>query len=180
MMRSFYKNFKRIDLIGPQIGVEHTNSTRFKSALGATISFIAVILITVIAFLFGREVYQRDKPKLSISQELLENSVVKIEDLNLTLLVTKFTGEVMYNPFDYVQIKASLFTIFNNSSYKNDDQSYIITNNNGIMSLANNKNLNFENDIYSIPSTTLRIHLRKCVILLKNCAFDFYLFFIIL
>lgn len=164
--------FRKLDIIGPQIGLEHSNSTRFKSGLGASISFLAIILCTVIAFMFGQEVYKREAPNLSISQELLENSNVKIQDLNMIFAISKFSGEIITNPFEYVQVKVSLFTIFVNQSSSLDMNSYSAINTNGAITLVTNSTTLIENDLYSIPSTTFRVHLTKCNSMIQTCAPD--------
>lgn len=115
-MHSIMNQIFKLDLIGPQIGLEHTNSTKFKSPIGAFISFISIVICTVIAFMFGKEIYLREAPKISITQELLENSSVKVEDLNLVFVVSNFNGVLLSNPLDYIDLSISTFTIFNNQT----------------------------------------------------------------
>ncbi len=64
----------KLDFLAFQIGLEFDNSTRFRSIYGSILSILIIISLIIMGFLFGSEVYKREKPYVTYSNVYSENS----------------------------------------------------------------------------------------------------------
>ena len=74
------------DFIGPKYSFESRRSTRFMSYEGAVISILTVIFLSTIAFMFGKEIYERKLPLVSNSEENISHSTILLKEFPLTSL----------------------------------------------------------------------------------------------
>lgn len=163
------QNFKRIDLIGPQVGLESTNSNRYKTNLGAFSTFLVLISIIVISILFGQEIYKREKPSLSSIKKLKLDSSISISDLSIYFGITTNDGMLIENPQDYIHIKTSYvnsdvggsdsssFNIINCSNHEalneHINENY---NKSNLLCFTYNNEIQINNDLFSENSKSLQ------------------------
>lgn len=70
------KNLIYMDFLGPMYGFEDNDSLRFKSFQGSLLSLIIVVLVTTASFMFGKEIYQKQLPTVSVNSEFLSESKI--------------------------------------------------------------------------------------------------------
>ncbi len=79
---SKYNNFKdrikevfiQLDFIGPQFSFQNSDSPRFQSIQGTLWSILAVLLLFISGYFFGKEVYERKSPITSSNRENIDFS----------------------------------------------------------------------------------------------------------
>ena len=100
---SLKKLFLNLDFLAFQIGFELDRSTKFKSFQGAVLSTVVIIATIIIGFLFGSEIYKRQKPNVTSSATFIGNSIIYLKDFPLVMTFYNDT-EILLNPFDYYDI----------------------------------------------------------------------------
>lgn len=85
-MASITTLFKRVDFLGNSFGFEHKGTTRFRTLEGACFSMVTITAALIVAIMFGREVYQRKAPVVSLSEEKLTNSRVYMREFPFALM----------------------------------------------------------------------------------------------
>ena len=93
MSSQLKKTFILIDFIGPICGFEDGDSLRFRSLPGAIFSTVIVISVFVISFMFGKEIYEKKTPIITVSNDYLANSEIKLNEFPLILEFTSGKGD---------------------------------------------------------------------------------------
>lgn len=75
-MNHFKTFLSELDFLGDQIGLEHNQSTRFKSVVGGLYSLLIFIASSVIGVLFSYELFARNNPIVVLSREATSNSQI--------------------------------------------------------------------------------------------------------
>ena len=76
---------KRIDLFAVNYNFESNGSQKHQTIEGACISFLAVTIIIVISFIFGKDVYERKKVKIMNGKELIEESIIEMKNFPFSI-----------------------------------------------------------------------------------------------
>lgn len=96
-LKNCYNNIlegvKNLDFIGPRFEFENEDSSRFKSVGGFIFSFIIILSCFIIGFLFGNEIYLKQNPIVSISQEITKYSDVYLKDFPIMFSFTTAQGK---------------------------------------------------------------------------------------
>ena len=74
------KIFISMDFVGPLYSLEVDDSTRFKTMAGAIVSLLAIMSVTVLSILFGKELLMRKAPIITIRQESKEFSLINFKE----------------------------------------------------------------------------------------------------
>lgn len=83
---------KHLDFVGPKYEFENDNSTRFQTIGGFCFSFLIIMSCSIIGFLFGKEIYEKKNPIVSISQEFVSFSDVYLNEFPLMFTFTTKNG----------------------------------------------------------------------------------------
>lgn len=101
--------YKKLDIFGRELKFEEDNNQTFKTNIGATLTIMMLIVVTVIGFLFGKEIYQRKTPLVLLSNEILENSVVSMSDFPIILFFSHENGTNFPNIDSNLDVAVSYF-----------------------------------------------------------------------
>lgn len=108
MNGNFCSIVKKLDILGPTIGLEISNSYRFRSVPGGIFSFLIIAGSLVISTLFGTEIFVRKHPAVSYSEEYIENSLIKLQEIPIYFDFTFSNGSAVE---DYTRLFETLFVI---------------------------------------------------------------------
>ena len=187
---NFGKYFKRIDIFGRNLMFEDEDSQSFSTYVGACLTLIAYIGIISIGFLFGKEIYQRNIPIVTVSNSIKQNSRINLNELPFLFTIFPTYSYDIYdlnNLFDfslYQYIKTDNGTLdmpkftanvvkCNSQDFINEDgeQAFIdsiINKNNYTESRLINYCLNFDSSLYiqnnylNFNSSFVNIIISKC------------------
>ena len=84
------KYLLHMDLFGRDLKFEENHSLSFKTTIGAMLSILVYIGIISIGILFGREIYLRKVPNISVSQEIRSISRINLNELPLVYTIFSF------------------------------------------------------------------------------------------
>ena len=185
---SVYKKFIEVDFIGPLLTFEDNDSVRFKSIQGALFSFSIVITVMIISIMFGKEIYERKIPLITISNENLKESIIKLSEFPIILefrdkqgnpihdfnqFIKFFTLEIQMDSNNKISQKSNDFGLIdcNSKTFKN----YTKDVENLIKNRSNNSSQfqkyfcldfkdenKFKNEYYSTDSMNFNFGFRKC------------------
>lgn len=95
------RNLIYMDFIGPMCGFEDNDSLRFKSFPGAIFSSLIVITITVLSFMFGKEIYEKQQPIVSVNNEFLTESRIYFSQFPIVFHFSTMSGHnvIDFTPF---------------------------------------------------------------------------------
>lgn len=189
------KNAKRIDIIGPEFMLENEGSQRFQTCQGAIVSVAVGMLVVALAFLFGKEIYERKLPNVTVSQEIVEQSriflngfplMISIQDINgnrienidkyfdttVFKIVMNDLGKVYQDNIDFYKLEKCDYNKFveHGDLVKDYVEKY---SSNDFLCINFNEETYFQNEYFSLNSTNINIGIRKCVenkITGKSCA----------
>lgn len=111
MLEYFLRKFKKIDLYGRDLMFEEHNVQAFKTYIGAVLTLITFITLTIIGFLFGREIYQRKIPIVTVSNEILNESLVPLSDFPIVMYFARKNGRNIENIDNYIEVSVNYFKI---------------------------------------------------------------------
>ena len=84
--------FGRIDIFGRELTFEKDESKNYHTWFGIISSISVFICCIVIGFLFGKEIYERKVPIVSISKEYNNNSTINLDSIPMILLFLNSRG----------------------------------------------------------------------------------------
>jgi hypothetical protein len=84
-MKAIFTWFEKFDIIGPEFNFERNGTSRFKTVQGSFLSLIIIVAAIVLAFQFGRDIYQRKLPNVSSSREFINISEIYMQDFPMML-----------------------------------------------------------------------------------------------
>lgn len=102
---------KYIDIFQEETMFTDRGKKNYRSILGAVLSLMLIVATIVLAVLFGREIYQRKRPSLSVSENYIKNSRVKVQDINPFMLFTDAYGQMIPNIHDYYEFLLFYVTV---------------------------------------------------------------------
>lgn len=89
---------KKLDFLSEVVGFEIDKSLIYKTNLGAIVTMLIVIASAILAFMFGKEIYERKIPQVSLSRTYLsESKFVLGEDFPVFFLVSDVKGKFISN-----------------------------------------------------------------------------------
>ena len=103
--------FKRFDLFGRKLTLEDEDSQVYSTILGAIISTISIIIIIILGFLFGKEIYLRKSPRVIISDEIINTQEVDLSNFPIFLSFYDFYGNPFNDITQYFDFYTSLTSI---------------------------------------------------------------------
>ena len=92
MLEYFLKKLKKIDLYGRDLMFEEHDVQAFKTYVGSLLTLITFITLTIIGFLFGKEIYQIKIPIVTVSNEILNESLVPLSDFPIVMYFANKNG----------------------------------------------------------------------------------------
>lgn len=134
-MKQIYKHFQKLDFISRNFSFEHNGSTIYKTYQGAFFSLVTFLSAFIIAFMFGREIYQRKLPNVNTSLETIEDSTLYLNRFPLIFALYNNQGNMIDDIFDYFDIQVDCI-VYNESEgpflttnysliLKNDDTRFL-------------------------------------------------------
>lgn len=116
----------KMDFIGPQFTLENNDASRFQSWQGLIWSIIAVATCATIGFMFGQEIYQRNNPMVSISQEFISYSDVWVKEFPLmfSFISTNGTSLNEDNLDNYFDTMIYMASMDNEGRFKDYEEVY--------------------------------------------------------
>ena len=103
--------YRKLDILGQDIGFEENDSTKFKTWQGATLTIIVVTLCSVIGFLFGQEIYERKVANVSYSKDMLSSGVIEVNKNPFMFGLSNRLGIPITNPQDYIDIYEDVYSM---------------------------------------------------------------------
>lgn len=181
-----------LDFVSPHFLLESNNSNKFKSVQGTVISLMILVSAFTICFFYGKEIYERKKPKIFIYKETKDLSQLYLSEVPIIFSFIE-SASAFNIDLDLISkyITLSLFSysiddngvirhdVYNTQlRYCNDDvelPSYLRSNKDRkLFCFSRPDNLFFANSFFERSSTNLNIGLKKCVG--PNCPADLDLF----
>lgn len=92
---SIQSYFLHMDFIGPQFTFEHNESNRYKTLEGSIISALTIVTLSVVAFLFGKEIYERKYPIVNVSFDNTSYSLIYFNKFPLMFYFSDYEGNVI-------------------------------------------------------------------------------------
>lgn len=83
----------------------------YRTWIGVFLSLLIIIASVIFAFMFGEEVYKREKPTVSNSEEFLLNSRVEMTDYPIYMFITDHRGRKIENIRNYYEINTFKMSI---------------------------------------------------------------------
>lgn len=165
MIDTILEYYRKIDIIGPKIGLESSNSTRYKTFTGATSSLIIYIIVLVSAIKIASDAWKHEKPNVTNQNISLPYTTIQLSDLSLSFKIYSSSGVPIKNPSSYIYFETNeaktdeennILIIYNKYSVSEckDDIEYSLC--------LNSNNGTISNEVYSVNSTSLRMNLYKC------------------
>lgn len=110
--------FKYLDFVSPKVTLELQNIRRFSSKQGVILSLINITVISVIAVMFGSEIYEKKKPSVITASSFQNSSQIFLNDFNHAFAFSQDDGSLLYNPLDYFSF--SVYKIeYTNEGFEN-------------------------------------------------------------
>jgi hypothetical protein len=126
-MNTFSTFFKKLDFLGNQYFLEENDEIRNKSPQGAILSFMIIISSVVLACFFGKEMFVRKLPIVSISEEYLPSSIIYFRDMPFLFSFHKHDGEFILNPEMYFSFTITTLDIDNEFKTTLNDKRKFVT-----------------------------------------------------
>ena len=108
--------FRKMDFLGRQIGFEYENRNIYSTIIGAVFSIITFSVATIIAFTFGKEIFQKKNPNIIISNDYLEESAVYLQDFPIMFGFFLEDNSILQNITNYFDIYFMTQIVANNGS----------------------------------------------------------------
>lgn len=77
--RSRLSFLKKVDLFGKTLMFEEHDVQSHQTSIGALFTYLMFIALSVVTFLFGKEIYQRKKPYLLESEEIMTSDIAFVD-----------------------------------------------------------------------------------------------------
>ena len=87
------KLIRKIDLFGYRFTFEENDNQSYKTTFGGLFTILLIISITIIGFIFGKEIYERKIPIVSFSEEVVQYSRINLTDVPIMFNV-KHNGDI--------------------------------------------------------------------------------------
>ena len=95
------RNIMNFDIISPEVGFYINGSKFFKSFIGTFFSLILFLLTLIGIIILGKDLFNKENPKLVISQEIIKDVSISMNDLYLHFTVQDINGNFLKNINDY-------------------------------------------------------------------------------
>ena len=107
-MKKYLQYFRKIDMIGPEIGLEYEENNIYKTNIGAFMTLIILKCVVVVSILFGREIYERQRPYLADSIIFQNNLDISIECLDIHIQY-RVAGKAVEDINEYLEVIPKAF-----------------------------------------------------------------------
>ena len=98
----FLNIFKKTDFVGPLYSLEVDDSTRFRTFSGAIMSTLVMITVLILSILFGKELFLRKQPLITIKQESVIDSIIYLKEFPLIFQFNDLSGKPIDNIFSII------------------------------------------------------------------------------
>ncbi len=185
------KYYRKLDILGQEIGFEENDSTKFKTWQGATLTLIVITICSVIGFLFGSEIYNRKIANVSYSKDLITSGFIEINKNPFMLGMSNKNGIVIRNPNDYFDVFEDVYIVDSAMNYSYKRNTMVSNCNSTTIKMFNdyfkrstpcdnggcycsdpNANRTFENMFSNPASTFINYGLLPCDKTKRKCADD--------
>lgn len=191
------KKLLKLDFIGPEYFLESNDTSRFQSFQGLFWSFLAVTTCITIGYMFGKEIYQRKSPNVSISQEFVSYSDVYVNEFPIMFSFISTNGTSLsaknihkyYEPLIYfvsMNTNGQVLDIDKYYDFEDCDPTHYSKYSDLVkVKMAEKPNINylcmkhddnsmFSNSYFAVNSTNLNYKIKKCntTRASSNCADD--------
>jgi hypothetical protein len=178
--------FKKLDYLGQPIGFEYDNSTTYKTIQGAFFTLIVTVLVSIIGFIFGQEIYQRKDPIVRYAKSLEKVSSVNVNDYPILIGINFKNGSLVKNidefmePFFFYGETSSEFkstsyfrsigpcTSANFTSFRAEFTN-LTCDNGGCFCVDPRENASYQNKFMSANSSIVHIGFRPCDSTNRKC-----------
>lgn len=104
-MKTLFSNFKKLDFMGQEFSLELNSSRIYQTSKGAFFSLISILSISVIALMFGNELFTRNNPNSSISYDRRKDFKILLNNIAIVFYLADSKGsDIMENSRDYFDI----------------------------------------------------------------------------
>lgn len=180
------KYLLKFDLVGPEYILENNDSSRFQSSQGLVWTIIAFMICLGVSYMFGKEIYLRKSPNVSISKEFISYSDIWVKEFPImfSFISTNGTSLTAENFHSYFVPYIYFISMNNNGRVQNKDKYFDFESCNPdhytkysdlVREKMNNKpNINylcmkhddysmFSNSYFAVNSTNLNFKIKKCI-----------------
>ena len=181
--------FKKLDILGQEVGFEENESTKFRTWQGSMLTLIVLVVCSTIGVLFGQEVYKRNQANVRYSKVLSENSYIDLTKLPFIFSISNKYGSGVGNILDYVTINFDIYSIdkaakvsFTRETLKSNcdvtqlpNFAYVYNKNtkpDGNFCVDPSKNYNFTNNFGTSNSQFVHINFYPCDRKKRTCPDD--------
>ena len=109
---NFFKNcFRILDVFGRHYLFEEDDLQKFKTCFGGVLTLLISICVIVIGFIFGKEIYERETPKVTSSDDIaaIESTLIKATDIPVIISFFKEDGSALMDVDRLLQLKSSQY-----------------------------------------------------------------------
>ena len=163
-----------LDFLGHNIGLELDSNTNYKTIPGAFVTIISFISCLIIAIIFGKEIFERDKPFFTSSEIFDDDSTLDFDLLNIKFYISNYTNPNILNLNDAFQVDVFTTTILNGAFFfdynyeltpctEKEDEKYLCINRLNNTDYSNiMSNITLKGHIYDEGSTTFAMRFNSC------------------
>ena len=181
----------KVDIFGKMYIFHEKKTESFKTIVGGIFSFCLYICVFVVCFLYGNEIYIREKPEVSNSDNFIDDSIIKKNEFPFFMIFMSKNGEMIENIDTILNFQTS-FVIFNKNGtqtwkafkglnscdskqfvkYKEFMDESLGELSNGIEAKCINPEIYFQNEYTSPGSTLINIRMSLCNPKVSQCHKD--------
>lgn len=137
---------KKIDIYGNTFTFEEDSKQSYRTLIGGVLTILLMILVIVMGFIFGQEIYLHDVPTVSNSGETLSYSKINMKSLPIIFSIES-NEELIYDYTQYFTIKTSFVSRKSISfqQYDEDDSSSRLLDDTSSSSISSTNSTNTTN-----------------------------------
>lgn len=105
-MKNFFKHIKYLDIFPEDTGFIHEGKRNYRSYIGVSLSICVIVASIIVAFMFGKEVYERKTPSASSSKEFRPTSRIDLSKWPVFFIISDGYGRQLEDIHSYYDIKA--------------------------------------------------------------------------
>ena len=98
--------YKKLDIFSFLMGYERNESKRKKNYFGASLTVLIFIATSILSFLYGKEIYERKIPQVSLTDTYLKDSSFSLKNFTVFFMLSDTLGRISAEPLRYIKPSA--------------------------------------------------------------------------
>ena len=116
LIRLIKEKVKSFDRFGREFIFEEKDSQSYKTSLGGVFTLILFVIVTIIGFIFGKEIFLRKTPNITSSEELVSynETMIKITDVPIIITFHTYDGSPLIEIDRILELSSHKFSFDHN------------------------------------------------------------------